>query len=381
MLRPVAAGLMCLGFVTLGVALSRGQEAAEKTPPASPAALTAVEENQVDAERDNVIVEIDSDKAMIKNPDGKAIESNSENRSHGRAARQINLREGIDIMVREGIDPGTVEILDTLIAGLKDEVKRLSREGKKADVATKLRSIRVLARLLEGTPHERRAVYQSTPRQTVVEQISDNGPGAEEMSKFHDHIRRLHENLFEVKDEQDRAKIQHEIAHLEKLLAERRERAKPAIPALDAVPGAHHRGQFAGGQPGMPGYPAGPLFGFGGGSGGSGMGAPAPFVPHALPHAVRLDFSADVLMQKSQALFHAANQLKNAGLEEQSSELQKQGEKLRDEAQKLRAQTQPGFGFGGPPMELHRSIRELHEQIEQLRKEVGELRELLQQRL
>ena len=68
MLRPIAAGLLCLGFVTLGVTLSRGQEAAEKPRPADPAAVTAAEENPVDAKRDNVILEIeeiDNDRVKI----------------------------------------------------------------------------------------------------------------------------------------------------------------------------------------------------------------------------------------------------------------------------------------------------------------------------
>ena len=93
---------------------------------------------------------------------------------------------------------------------------------------------------------------------------------------------------------------------------------------------------------------------------------------------------ADALAHKSAILNNAANQLSQAGLEDQAAELRKQSEKLRAESEKIRAQTSRApvvaAYAGAGPAELHRSIHELQEQVQQLRKEVAELRELLQKR-
>jgi DNA repair exonuclease SbcCD ATPase subunit len=368
MLRPVAAGLMCLGLVTLGVTASRGQETgksdliAEGKPVAEGVAVPAgpdlveihigIDGDVAAGAVDAADVEVVGEDVIFRSDDGKIVEK-IRRAAPRLAAAQYRLAGG------PAIDPAAREALDKVVAGLKDDAKRLQESGKAEEAQQKLQSIQAIEQLLNAP--RRAGLYLSA--------------AGEEIKKLHERIDALRSEAGrQPQDGEAHAKIQREMAELHRKLAE-----------------LHRGAVMRGKMPGMPGQPANAVApgGFPGGrfdAGGGFMGA-APGQFFAWPQG-GMPPEAQTLTQKSAALMQAAAQLEQAGLGDQAGNLRKQADKLRAEAEKMRAKAQPGgpgpggFGAfaGGPHMELQKTIHELQEQIQQLRKEVGELRELLQQR-
>ncbi len=382
MLRPVAAGLMCLGLVTLGVTALRGQEAgesnliaegnavAEGAPVIAGEGLVEIEIGNdggiVAGAADAANVELLGEDVILRSDDGRVV--NRIRRVEPRlAAAQFRVTGG------PAIDPATRETLDKIIAGLKDEMKRLQDSGKNDEAEQKLQSIRAIEQILNAP---RRGALVNVRQRAIPD-----GPAAEEIKKLHERIDSLRAQAGnQQQDAEAHAKIQKEMAELHRKLAE-----------------LHHGGVFGGmmpgGRPGMPGQPmmAGPAGmpgqpGMPVPPGGIAAGGIAQMAPGKFFGFQQGGFPAEAqaLTQKSAALMQAAAQLQQAGLEDQARDLRKQAEKLQSAAEKIRAEARPAFGgggfAGGPPAELQKTIHELQEQIQQLRKEVGELRELLQRR-
>jgi hypothetical protein len=352
MLRSVAAGLMCLGLATLGVTALRGQEAGQSDLIAEDgSAGEGLVEIQLGSD-DGIV----ADDLIIRSDDGRVVEKIG--RATPRlAAAQFRIGGG------PTVDTATRESLEKIVAGLKDEAKRLESDGRKEEAEQKRQSIRAIEQLLSA-PRRAGVVFRQ-PR------VPD-GAAAEEIKKLHERIDDLRREAGrQPHDGEAHAKIQKEIADAHRKLAE-----------------LHQRGGFAGILPGMPGQPGMPPMVMGGfGTGGFPGAAPGQFFAF---QQGGMPAEAQVMAQKAAALTNAANQLQQAGLEDQARELRKQAEKLQAAAEKLRAEAQAapggrgpgGFGVfaGGQPGDLQKAIRELQEQVQQLRKEVGELRELLQQR-
>ncbi|MGE5193459.1 MAG: hypothetical protein ACM3U2_13275 [Deltaproteobacteria bacterium] len=379
MLRPIAAGWMCLGFVTLGVAATWGQDEGGKPEnvdatvveqaagEAAPASDAAVPVKEGDLRRIEIRIGEDGAAAIV-----------------GEGEKRAEVREGGEVIVVEGkdgkvvqripvnpqyapiqarvrlagpavVDPGTREALEKLIAGLNDEVKKLESEGKKEEVEKKQQSIRALEQILNPVPHWAASARQLMPREGAMfgrrARIEAAGPAAEEMKKLQARMDELRAQMSRIPegDKEGRGRLEQEMAELKKQMAERHERRIAVFGAQPFPPG------FAPGQ---------------------------PLPPGALPPMGAPRGPADALTHKAHALRNAAEQLQRAGLEDQSRELEKQADKLQAEAEKIRAQAphEPDMVHfrGGPVMDLHRSIHELQEQVQQLRKEIAEIRELLQ---
>jgi hypothetical protein len=392
MLRPIAAGWMCLGFVTLGVAAIWGQDEAGKPRSVD---LIAVEEEkaaapgnvlvplrEVDARRIEIRIGDDSAAAVAGEGEDKRVEVREGgevfilNERDGKIVEKFKAdavpgRSGVRVRFAQGpaIDAGTREAVDKLIAGLKDEAKRLSGDGKKEEAGKKFQSIQALEQMLNAGPRWGAYAPQPVPSGGVmaggIARFREVGPVPEELKKLHARLEELRALLAQASKTQsgeEHAKIEEEIAKIQKQIAESAQRMSIATGGIGAFP------------PGAPGAPMSPF-------------APGHPVPPGPGGGVAFTVSpeADALAQKAQALSGAATQLRQAGLEDQARELDQQSAKLRAEAfEKVRARTQhvPGTVHftAGPPQELQRSIHELQEQIQQLRKEVAELRELLQRR-
>jgi len=394
MLKPIAAGLFCLGIVTLGVTASRGEDdegklevdlvvvgeeekpAAEVRKKAEPAGENVFEirigedgnarftskGEKKDAEGGEGI------QVIIQNEEGKQVR-----KIHGK--REAIGVEGRARVALPTIDSETRQALDKLITGLKDETKRLEAAGKKEEAEKKLQSIRALEQLLNPAVGWKAMSLQPTPQGggiNFVVRTAEEGPANEETKRRADRLQKLQAEESKIKegDHEAREKLQRLRAELEKTVAERQRRKIVAVPAAPGTP-------FPPGTPMLPGQPMNV-------PPGGGFGAPGVMVWTAGGNP-----AADMLSRQAAALTEASAKLKAAGLEQQSQELHGQAEKLKAQAEKLRAATaaQPNFGpwgaggfAGGPPMQLQQSIHELQEQVQQLRNEIGELRELLQRR-
>ncbi len=398
MLRPIAAGLMCLGFVTLGVAATWGQDEAAKPKSAdvnvfekdagetAPAAV-AVPVKEGDLKRIEIRIGDDDGAAVVGEGEQKRVEVRE-----GGEVIIFDAKDGKKIVQRveanpqDGpisarvrltgppvVDPATREAVEKLVASLRDEVKKLEGEGKKEDAERKQQSIRVLEQVLNPGPRWAAVAGQPAAGGALrarIARIEESGPSAEELKKLHARLEDLRAQLSKLpeSEKEGRARLEQEIAELKKQIAERHERRIATFPGGGPFPPGTPVPPFG---PHAPGQPIPPD---------AWRGHPGPWffaAPGGHPEA-------DTLTHKAHALRHAAEQLKDAGLEDQSRELEKQADRLQAEAEKIRAHAphEPGmihFG-GGAAMELHRSIHELQEQIQQLRKEVAEVRELLQRR-
>ncbi len=182
MLRPLAAGLMCLGFVTLGVTVSGGQHA-ETTPKTRKKDLIVIEEkNSTDlisaedaigekeipaaaksadapSKENRIEIRIGEDGAatIVGDGDKKNVKVRSIgagtvilNQEPGKTAEKGNALDRIHLRLNSiqapaettALDPATRAAVEILIAGLKDEVKRLQDEKRKEEAVKKLQSIR-----------------------------------------------------------------------------------------------------------------------------------------------------------------------------------------------------------------------------------------------
>lgn len=410
MLKPVAAGLMCLVFVTLGVAISRGQdeegfrkseeidlivvdgkvgakevtdEEAKRLPPPG-VTFTAGPQTDIygpapsgeagfSANGQRIrVVQNDKGGVTVYGEDEKIIERHDAGATPARAlARFTRLAQAQQV-----VDPQTRESLEKMAGGLKEQIQKLQSEGKQDEAQQKARSLGAIQALLHGNPQVRYL------------QAGASLQNMEEIKKLHDRMRALVEESSKLPEgaAAERDKIKQEIAKIQKEIAEKHPNVFAAQPS------------FGSGQPFVAGMaPQG--FGmqppgtqqFHGGGFGIMVGSPFGFGSSA----------GTALLRKSEALSQAATQLKTNGLDEQAQPLLAKAEQLKAEAQKVMQEEAEkrraegagqgggggGFGSGGiavfggaPPMELQRSIRELQEQIQQLRKEVGELRELLQRK-
>ena len=429
MWKPIAAGLMCLGFVTLGVAISKGQDEetdlividgklnatevntdlivtdgkvqatevkadkAKENPQAGQGAAgigvrTGGEAGiSVDGQRFR-IVRSENGEVVVSNEDGKIVERHEAGAAPGRTSARV----ARIVRTPHVVDSQTRESLNKMMAALKEQIGKLEAEGKKDEAQQKVQSLHAIESLLHytrGRAEIRFTDGQPDPKQTM-----------EEMKKLHSRLGSLAEESSKLPEGAagEREKIKQEIEKIHREIAEKQQSLILPFPVGGAP-------QFAPGQvpPGMvpPQFAQQPhgAAGFPGG----GFGFAQGFVPGQPGQPPGIGASEGMgLMRKAAALSQAAAQLKSNGLDEQAQPLLAQAEKLRAEAQKMmqeeaakqRAQGGAGGGLGGgfggmmaggmmgggPPMDLNRSIRELHEQIQQLRKEVGELRELLQRK-
>ncbi len=407
MLKPVAAGLMCLGFVTLGVAMSRGDDEtdliviegridAKEVPideakPQPPAGISFTTDGgvagisivgsggeagvSVDGKRFKIVTD-EKGVVFVYNEDGKIIEKHDAGATPGKiSSRFTRLAQAQPV-----VDPQTREALEKMTAALKDQIQKLQSEGKQDEAQQKAASLGAIEGLLRGNAR------------FLTLKMGDPKERAAEIKKLHDRMQELVAEGSKLPEgaTAEREKIKQEITRLKKEIAERHQ------PMVITGAGGSQAG-FGLGQPFAPGFPGQPGAQFGGG--GFGFVAGQQAGPGS---------SAGMkLLRKSEALSQAAAQLKSNGLDEQAQPLQAKAEQLRAEAQKMmqeeaekqraQMQAQPGGfpgGFGGgaggfhafggfpggQPQELHKSIHELQEQIQQLRKEVGELRELLQRK-
>lgn len=435
MFRPVAAGLMCLGFVTLGVALSRGQETQEKPKPVD-ATPAVVEEEPVPVEIElkttppveggSIQIEIGEDGNAAAIGEGQRIEVREDgviiSTKDGKVIRKISG----DPVSRQGVarfapqtqvaDPATREALEKMIANLKDEARKLQAEGKNDELQKKIQSVQALEQLLRPGPNGGAAMYGAgDPKQILRARVAERNPQlAAEIQKLHARLNELRGEAQKQQEGEAHARMQQEIGEVQKQIQQRMDKLRGMAQApvfFAPVPGAPVQpgtgpmpptgGPFGPGQPGSQSFPGGPNQ-----PGGRTGFQPYPVQPGAFPPGAPGVFNgwpgmamspqqfggppeAQALARKAEALSQAADRLREGGLGDQAAELQKQAQKLRVEAEKVRAQAQaqaqpPGFGGSvgpaGGPMDLHRSIHELQEQIQQLRKEVGELKELLQRR-
>jgi hypothetical protein len=308
---------------------------------------------------------------FFRSDDGRIVDTRAA--SPGFAAARFRVAAG------PAIDPATREALGKVIAGLKDEAKRLQDSGKNDEAEQKLQSIRAIEQLLNAP---RRGGLVNLRQRGIPD-----GPAAEQIKKLHERIDSLRAEAGQNPHSGEvHAKVQREMAELHRKLAELHQ-------------GAVFGGMMPGGRPGTPGQPG--MLGPAGMPGQPGMPVPPGVPPGAYSvnefggmapgQSFGMQFyqggvpaEAAALNQKIRALTQAATQLQQAGLEDQSRELKTQAAKLQVAANKIRAEARPAFGgggfAGGPPGDLLKTIHELQEQIQQLRKEVGELRELLQPR-
>ncbi len=343
MWKAIAAGLMCLGFVTLGIGASRAQEdvieredadliVIEGKPEGEPVPATPAEGAGLSNDRGGERT------VEIVTEDGK-VERDLRDGAVRRLRTAIPAKTPVPV-----VDPGTREALEKLLDDLKGEYNHLlAVEGKKVESQKKLPSIEALEQLLN--PGQRWTVTaQQAPQWGAVHsrvvRVDENSRAGQEIKKLHARLAELRDQSAKNQDAEAHVKIQQEIAELHKKLAELQGQGSGAAAADSSV-------QWAYGSP-----------------------------------------EAASLMRKSQALLQAGHQLQQAGLHEQSWALARQAETLRAEAEKIRDQTRSyrqvfrgviaGPPVAGPPVDLQRAICELQEQIQQLRKEIGELRELLQ---
>lgn len=400
MLKSIAAGLMCLGFVTLGVAASRGEDeegklevdltvVGEEQKPASKPSGKAepkvgnVFEIRIGEEGEATVVGKGEKKNAEGNEGIKVIiqsEDTTLQNLFQEKARIVRAQQRAR-MTPPAIDPETRQAIEKMIAGLKDEARRLQSEEKKEDAEKKQQSIRALEQLLNPGP--RWEAMSAQPGQPggirFVVGNPEPGPANDEMKKLHERIQKLQAQVAKTGggDQEAREKLQRLMGELEKTVAERQRRK------MVMAPGANPFGPGAPGAPVAPGTPlppGGQAWKFQPGAGGAVPGAVFWMAEGGAPEVAEL-------MRKADALTQASAKLKEAGLEQQSRELHEQAEKLRAHAEKIRSKTPDPHGFGpwgaggfagGPPAQLQRSIHELQEQVQQLRKEIGELRELLQ---
>ncbi len=394
MLKPVAAGLMCLGLATLGVAVTRGQDSKKPEPGESEVIgnvatvvvqgdvkvaegqpveagtagvvvsgkgeLEIIDVGQDDGVGDSKLnvyrVESDGQNVVFYSDDGKTVE-----KVHvGATPRAARIALQTAARGPLAVDPETRATLEKLTAGLREDAKRLESEGKRDEAGQKAQSIQAIERLLAGRP------FGLTGGR--VAHLTGPGPNSEELMKLRARRDDLTRQLATKADANDEAaaKIKQELVDLEDAI-----RQHLRLFEARAVLGVPRTTSIVPVAPGMLSRVA--------------AGAGVRFrVGQA---------RSEALSRQSEALSQAAAKLQEAGLGEQAKQLAEQAEKLKDQAQqiakeeaeRMHAQGAGGFGGGGiavfgggPPMELQRSIKELHEQVQLLRKEVAELREVLQ---
>jgi hypothetical protein len=414
MLKSVAAGMMCLGLATLGVAISRGQDDPKPDSEEIKVVTTPVEavvvegdvkvvegrsvaegqpldivEIQVGSDeldvaafpdRKTLRVQVEGKDVVVATDDGKIVERHALGAEPltGRIVRSIR---------PPTVAPETRETLEKLLGRLRDDAKRLEKEGKQSEAAQTIQSIQALEQILAGQPF-------GIASDRVVHIREAANP--EELKKLHARRDELAAQLTKATvNDEVAAKLKQELAATEN-----------AITQLQKQGEARAIYRFGAGMaPGMPGM--GGMAGMGppssmGGMGGMRAGAMGPG-RGGFAHFTGMHAKSAALAQQAEALSQAAAKLKEAGLGEQAKQLADQAEKLKDqaaavakqEAEQFHAQAPGGaggwgrfpgaggvavFGGGGPPAELQRSIKELHEQVQLLRNEVAELRELLQQK-
>lgn len=416
MLRPVAAGLMCLGFVTLDVAISQGQEdetdliviegkvdatevpvgEARENPQAGQRApfgyagvvaeAGAGGEANVSVNGQNFrIIRSENGGVVVLNEEGKVFERYAAGTEPGWASKRFTrIAQGPQV-----VDPQTRESLEKMTAALKEQIQKLESEGKKDEAQQKTHSLRAIESLLQG--NHRAAAF-------VFQKQRDTQQALAEVQKLQARLNAMVEESAKLPEgaAAERDKIKQEIEKVKKEIAEKHQSLN-AHSGVGGQPMPFVFGRlFEGGPPGEHQFHGG---GFGLVPGQPGQ--PGQFKLGQFGHMKPSE--GGILAQRAAALSQAAARLKEAGLPDQAKPLQEQAEQFKvkaekmmlEEAEKNRAQAQAqgaggfggggfhgfgGFFGGGPANDLNNSIRELHEQVQQLRKEVGELRELLQRK-
>jgi hypothetical protein len=426
---------MCLGLVTLGIAVSRGDDPSKPdteqveiltddvnlvvdetapakpeapgnavTPPAEPvkARFTAKEGSE---KGELVEIQLGSDDGLVKSAKKQGVRVQFKGGQAGDGVLILNEEGAVSQQIPTGTpphatrtvqyyarqaqipDPESREALEKLLGGLREEAKRLENEGKAEEASQKIKAIQALEQLLKSQPMAipaGRVQFYTQSGENDLELKS----ATDELNKAQATREKLSQRLKVLAtDSQEAAKHQQELQAYDEKIDSMRKRIEatragggtgirylPAPPGLQLTPG--------GGTGGMMRGTAGP------GMMPGGMVARWGAVPvRARSKSAELAHQADVLSQ-------SAAQLKEAGFGDQAKQLAEQAEKLKDqaatqakrEAEQLAAHAHATGGFGGggiaftagPPMELHRSIKELQEQVQMLRKEVAELREILQ---
>jgi hypothetical protein len=421
MLKSVSAGCLCLGLATLGVAVSRGQDAknpesrearvtgdtatftvegdvqVKTTKQAADAAgvvvsgkgeLVEIEVGQDDGVSDSKLnvyrFPADGQNVVLFSDFGKAVEKVHVGAAPGAA------RMAFQTAARgpHAIDRETKAALEKLITGLKEEANRLEGEGKRDEAEQKMQSTRAIERLLTAYQlgmGRSRVVHVTGPGSITFTEAS---AAAEELNKLQIRRVELERDLALKADVNDEAaaKIKQELANLKNVVRETHRLIEArAVRGEESGMAPVPPGQPMT-KPGAPGTPAMP--GMGGGiMTGTWPGGIVHFGGRA---------NSENLKRQAEVLSRAAAQLKEAGLDERAKSLVEQSDNLKIQAQKMAKMeaelsriysSGPGSSGTGAisvvtsegSNELQRSIKELHEQVQLLRKEVAEVRELLHQ--
>lgn len=379
MWKSLVAGLMCVGIVSIGVALSRGEDS-EAQPAEGQIAPAAAEQYRraakaaVEQEAGKLVeIHLGSDEGLTGTGDLTAAEGvedqeivvidgeNSEKRNG-----PVRLRLSRQAGGPQVLDPATREAVEKMVAGLNDEAKRLAAEGKSEESAKKAQSAQALGRLLAGGIGAYRSQFK---RINSLAASHEQAPGLE---RLHGVAERLVEQIGDLKGVgklEEASKLEQELAEIKQKIGEMHKRmffiARQGPAGTFPGPHAHAaQGNFVYGPTGI---------------------FPGPH-PQVAGFAFAGSPEAEALMHKAEALSEAAAKLREAGLEDKARDIARQADETRAKAETMRAAAvrvaggPPGFPGGPHAGELQRSIRELQEQVQLLRKEVAEVRELLQRR-
>jgi hypothetical protein len=387
MLKPIAAGLMCLGFVTLSVAISQGQD--EETPLPSATDLNATDLIVIDGKLNatevtageakenpqaralrrtygpyeavpasgtaaggetNIsvngqrfrIVRSENGGVVVSNEDGKIVEKYPAGSDPGRFAADYQF-QGTQRYVN---DPPTREILEKMIVGLKEQIQKLENEGKKEEAQQKTQSLQAIEALLHGNPRiAALGVLRNNrdPKQTM-----------EEIKKLHARLSALAEEKSKLPEGAvgERDKIFQMIERVKAEIAEQHQSltAPAAVrgqPPQFGIGQGHGPGmapsQFAQQPQGAPGFHRG------------GIGFVPGIAPPGFARGQPQGFGGSegmAMLRKSEALSQAAAQLKSNGLDEQAQPLLAQAQEFKAKAEKMmqeeaenrRAQAAEGVG-------------------------------------
>ncbi|MGQ0637348.1 MAG: hypothetical protein ACT4QC_22295 [Planctomycetaceae bacterium] len=401
MLRTISASLMCLGLVTLGVTITRG-ESDETRPLPEPGALAGVNEDfQVElfpfeeGTFDVVVNEGPGGGFEFRRPPGEGPPPGPPGRG-GRARFTPPFGpQGIS-------DPAAREGVEKVIRGLQEEAERLQKEGKGDEAERKRQSARTLEGLLRGQQSGFGQVRVLRGGQQFERRI-DRPPFEEAQSpRLQDLKQQLVEAQLELvlassakSPEEQLAEKRKVVEKLQQAIVEARRQfddhrgdAHPSGP-----PGHEPQGDRRGPErgpykyeyhlntrgvtdlphrPGMPGRPLAMHMMRGG----------SPGQPPESPEIVELQRKVDALRQ-------AARRLAEGGLEEQARSLTEQADAsdkvLAAEIKKRREAQPEGMHRmmmirGGPPHELHQALKDLQEQVQALRGDVRQLREMLEKK-
>jgi len=363
MFKPISAGLMCLGLVTLGVTMSRGEVAVEKEEVKAAIRLYDVSEgNGADAESTARLTEAAVDLEQEIDVDVADLRAEiGEIRITGPEGQGVKENFVVNVVHPAGVvDAATRETLEKLIKQLREEEAKLRGGQRNDEAAQKAQSAATLEAVLKGHgPFTRVAGLGTGGKQFQAIRVPALAARIQaEQAGLHARLAELRARRAQLQaekpDSPELAEIEKATQELKRSLDERMDHFRIVRQNLVGVPESTHAAHVI------------------------------QFHPNAnLQQIVVAGRPEAALKQKAEALLRAAEVLSSAGLDDKARELREKGEKAVAEAARLQAQAQAQYGFvhaDGRPAELHQTLNELREQVQLLRKEVGELRSLLEKK-